>query len=223
MKKFIIVLLVLAIIGGGAFAGYYFLLSGNGGLGDIFGGGKSDLYAIANNSRPTKITTDVSYVTNEGDNLSGYYVTTVDGNDTIFEYSYDRLYTPAESVAEGTDERIKTVEGVIYYNDGVYSGDQGEWKPGTGTAYDIKFYLDKADLKDVTLNEDGTVLTAKVAPEKAVNVIGTDLKAVGDISLTVQTNGVNLTMVTVTCDTANGAMTIRTSYTYNVQDLFPEQ
>ena len=61
-----------------------------------------------------------------------------------------------------------------------------------------------------------------VTPENAPSVIGTDLKAIDDIELTVETNGVNLTMVTIYCLTQYGEMTIRTSYTYNEQNLFPE-
>lgn len=218
MKVALIVLLIVAIVGGGAVGGY-FLFSDKS---DSNQTETAAIYEIANNSKPTKVTTEVSYVTTAGDALSGYYVTTVEGNDTIFEYTYDRLYTPAESIEEGTDERIKTLSGVIYYHDGVYSGDQEDWQPGSGTAMEIKFNLNKDDLKNPVLNSDGTVLTAKVSPENAKKIIGTDIKAVGDIDLVVETNGVNLTMITISCNTANGAMTIRTSYTYNIQDLFPE-
>ncbi len=185
--------------------------------------GKPNVYEIAESSKPTKVTTEVNYVTNAGDKLNGYYVTTIDGNDTVFEYTYDRLATPAESIEDGSNSRIKTVEGVIYYHDGVYSGDQEEWKPGTGTAFDLKLNIKKSNLKDISFNDDKTILTAKVSPDKAPEVLGTNLNATGDISLVVETNGVNLTMVTISCTTANGTMTIRTSYTYNVQDLFPEE
>lgn len=210
MKAFIILLLVFAILSGIGVGSYYAVY------------GPKDVYDIAESSKPTKITTEVSYSTMEGDSLSGFYVTKVDGNDTVFEYTYDRLYTPAESIADGTNERIKTVEGVIYYRDGVYYGDEEEWKPGTGTAMDLQFNLKKRLLKDIELNEDETVLTAKITPENAVEVLGTDLKAIDDIDIVVETNGVNLTMVTVSCDTQLGSVTIRTSYTYNAQDLFPE-
>lgn len=221
MKIAIIVVLIVALLGGLGVGGY-FLFSNNDEPGQVEENNVA-LYEIANNSKPTKVTTEVSYVTTAGDALSGYYVTTIDGNDTIFEYSYDRLYTPAESIEEGTSERIKTVEGVIYYHDGVYSGDQEDWKPGAGTAMELKFNLNASDLKDAVLNSDGTILTAKISPENAFKVIGTDISATGDINITVETNGVNLTMITISCNTAAGSMTIRTSYTYNVQDLFPEE
>lgn len=211
MKAFIIVLLIIAILAGAGFGAYYFLFAD--------GASSGNVYEIANSSKPTKVTTEVSYVTKSGDDLSGYFVTTVDGNNTVFDYYYERLSTPAESIADGTNNRVKPIDGTIYYIDGVYSGDQDKWEPGTGTALDLKFNLDKSKLKEATLNEDGTVLTAKIAPENAADIIGTNLNATEDIEITVQTNGVNLTMIIISCNTANGAMTIRTSYTYNAQDL----
>lgn len=210
MKAFIILLLVFSILGGIGFGIYY---SAN---------APKDVYDIAAESKPTKVTTEVNYVTADGDTLNGFYVTTVDGNDTQFEYEYQRLYTPAESVAEGTNDRIKNVSGVIYYRDGVYSGDQGEWKPGVGTALELKLNISEKLLKDIELNEDGTVLTAKLTPENAIQVIGTDIRAVEDIDLTVETNGVNLTMVTIHCYTQYGEMTVRTSFTYGEQNLFAD-
>jgi hypothetical protein len=164
----------------------------------------------------------VNYVTNSGDPLKGYYVTTTDGSDAIFEYFYQRLATPAESVESGNSDRIVSFEGVINFKDGVYFGDEEEWKPGSGTAFNLKFNIDPSLLKDIEINEDGNELTAKVSAEDLASVIGTGINAVGDAQLLIATNGVNLTSITVTCTTANGSMTIRTSYTYNPQELFPE-
>ena len=222
MKVAIIVILIVAILGGLGVGGYFLFFNDNDKGNDNVAQPTVDIYEISNKSKPTKVTTEVSYVTTAGDTLSGYYVTTIDGNDTIFEYTYDRLYTPAESIEEGTADRVKTLSGVIYYHDGVYSGDQEDWKPGSGTAMELKFHLSSGDLKNPTISEDGTILTAKVSPENAAKIIGTDIRAVEDIDLVVETNGVNLTMITISCRTATGSMTIRTSYTYNVQDLFPE-
>jgi hypothetical protein len=177
---------------------------------------------IANKSKPTKITTEVNYVTNSGDTLQGYYVTTTDGVDAIFEYYYERLATPAESVESGNSDRIVSFEGIINFNDGVYSGNEEEWRPGTGTAYELKFDIQPAYLQDATVNEDGNVLEAKASAENLRSLIGTDLNCVGDATVTLTTNGVNLTALTVSCATASGTVTVRTSFTYNVQDLFPE-
>lgn len=211
MKAFIILLLVFSILGGVGFGMFY----------DSHG--PKSVYEIAETSKPTKVTTEVSYSTMEGDVLTGFYTTSVNGSDTVFEYEYQRLATPEESLADGNVNRIKTVNGVIYYHDGVYySGDNTEWKPGTGTAVELKFDLSKKYIKDAEFNEDETVLTGKIAPEDAAKVLGTDLRAVDDILITVETNGINLTLITVSCLTQRGEMTIRTSYTYNTQDLFPE-
>ncbi len=215
MKKFVILLLVFSLLGLTSCA-----LLEKVGLGNP--DGTTEICEIANNSKPTKVTTEVNYVTNSGDPLKGYYVTTTDGSDAIFEYFYQRLATPAESVESGNSDRIVSFEGVINFKDGVYFGDEEEWKPGSGTAFDLKFNIDPSLLKDIEINEDGNELTAKVSAEDLASVIGTGINAVGDAQLLITTNGVNLTSITVTCTTANGSMTIRTSYTYNPQELFPE-
>ena len=217
MKKFVILLLVFAILG---------LTSC--GLIDKIGGDKTESDAasiceIANRSKPTKITTDVSYATKAGDALTGHYVMTTDGTDAIFEYYYEKLATPADSIESGNSNRKISVEGVISYKDGnYYSGDNESWKPGTGTAFDLKFDVKEDALKDVVLSEDQSSLDCKVSVENLKSFIGTDLNATGDATVSITTNGVNLTGIVVSCSTVNGEIVIRNSYTYNPQDLFPE-
>lgn len=216
MKKFVILLLVFSIL---SFTGCDL-------VGQI-GGDTTELVAapiceIANRSKPTKITTDVNYVTKTGDVLAGHYVLTTDGTDAIFEYYYQRLATPAESLEMSNYDRIITSEGVINYKDGsYYSGDGEPWKPGTGTAFELKFNVAAELLKDVVLSEDLSSLDAKVSAEDLKSFIGTDLNAVGDAAVSITTNGVNLTGIVISCSTENGDMVIRNSYTYNPQDLFP--
>ena len=216
MKKFVILLLVFAILS----------LTGCGLFGQKDGAtdvGASLICEIANNSKPTKITTEVSFVTASGDSLSGFYVTVTDGVNTIFDYYYEKLATPAESLMNGNTDRVISYEGRVVYKDGAYFDGNGEaWMPGTGTAYDLRFNVDQGKLKDVNILEDGTSFEAKVAKEDLASFIGTDLNSVGDATVTVSTNGVNLTELTVSCNTANGTLTVRTSYTYNQQNLFPE-
>lgn len=214
MKKLVIMLLVLSL-----------LCLTSCGLFNKAEEGPSDVEIIcetANESTPTKITTEVNYVTKSSDTLKGYYVTTTDGTDAIFEYYYERLATPAESIESGNSDRIISFEGIINFHDGAYFGDEEDWKPGTGTAFDLKFNLQADLLKDAVVNEDGNMLDAKVSAENLVALIGTDLNAVGDATISLATNGVNLTAVTISCETVNGAITIRTSYTYNHHELFPE-
>ena len=214
MKKFVILLLVIALL---SITGCDMLLQRS-------PDGAEVICEIANKSKPTKITTDVNYATNKGDILTGYYVTTTDGVDTIFEYYYEKLATPEESIASGSSDRIVASEGVIYYKDGAYYyGDEQAWKPGTGTAFELKFNVNSELIKDAVINGDFTTLEGKVSKENLKSLIGTDLGAVGDATVIIETNGVNLTMLTVSCTTANGTITVRTSYTYNPQNLFPEE
>ena len=214
MKKFVILLLVIALL---SITGCDMLLQRS-------PDGAEVICEIANKSKPTKITTDVNYATSKGDILTGYYVTTTDGVDTIFEYYYEKLATPEESIASGSSDRIVASEGVIYYKDGAYYyGDEQAWKPGTGTAFELKFNVNSDLIKDAVINGDFTTLEGKVSKENLKSLIGTDLGAVGDATVIIETNGVNLTMLTVSCTTANGTITVRTSYTYNPQNLFPEE
>ena len=178
---------------------------------------------IANGSVPTKTITQVSLDTNAGDKLTGTYSTVTDGTNVIFSYKYQRFNTPAEALETGNTDRILTLEGVVNYKDGIYfSGEGDEWRPGTGTAFDLKLNFDKELFKAAVANEDETSLEVKFTADELVKFIGTSLNAVGEITVTVTHNGVNLNSVVITCSTANGTLTIRNSYTYNTQDLFPE-
>lgn len=180
----------------------------------------SKLCEIAEKSTPTRIVTDVAYLTNAGDALSGYYRTTTDGTNVTFEYYYEKINTPAESLATGDSRRIVPVEGVIYYKDGTYSSGDGEsWRPGTGTAFDLKLNFDKDLFKNATVGEDGNSLSVKFNAAELAAFIGTDLNAVGEATVNITVIGQNLTSVSVSCSTDNGQLTITNSYTYSKQDL----
>ena len=215
MKKFVIMLLVISILG----------LTSCGLLEKVGIGnpdGTTEICEMVKQSKPTQVNTEVNYLTNSGDKLKGFYETVTDGTNVIFKYDYQRFATPAESVESGNSDRILSFSGVINFKDGVYFGDEEDWNPGTGTAFDLKFNIDPSLLSEIVVNEDGNELTAKVSAENLAAVIGTDLNAVGDASIIVTTDGVHLKAITVTCTTANGTMSIRSSYTYNQQVLFPE-
>ena len=151
MKKFVILLLVFSLLG----------LTSCGLLQKVGIGAPSaaDLICeIANQSNPTKVATEVNYLTSANDKLIGYYETTTDGTNAIFHYYYERLATPAESIESGNSDRILSFEGTINYKDGAYFGDEEAWKPGAGTAFDLKFNVDVDLLQDVVVNEDGNIL-----------------------------------------------------------------
>ena len=211
MKKLIIMLLVFSML---------LCLPGCAGK----KGRVKEICEIAQNAAPTKIITEVSLVTTAGDALAGYYVTVTDGTNAIFEYNYDRFATPAESVASGDYSRIIHEEGVINYKDGLYtSGDAETWRPGTGTAFDLKLNFDNKLFKNAKVSDDKSQFEVSMTAEELTEFIGTDLNVVGNATVTVVTNGRNLTLVSVSCTTANGTLVIRTSYTYNRQNLFPEE
>lgn len=186
---------------------------------------KSAIYELAANSAPTVIVTAVDYIDADGTQLIGDYTMSIEGDNSIFEFLYQRYRLPEDGVADDTYEMIKEKKGTIYYKDGAYSTDGDEYEAEAPTAIQLRFNLDKDYLKDVSISEDDTVLTAKISPENAKHVLGTDLKAEGDISITVKTNGVNLTMVFVECVAVNGAtVSVRTSYSYNSVNLeFPDE
>ena len=145
MKKLILMLLVFSLV---------LCLPGCIGKGATI----KNVCEIASNAAPTKIVTTVTLITNSGDKLSGFYETVTDGTNVIFTYSYQRLNTPAESVESGNYDRVLTETGVINYKDGVYfSGDLETWRPGTGTAFDLKLNFDRKLFKkaDVLVDENG--------------------------------------------------------------------
>ena len=216
MKKFVLMLLVLSLL---CLPGCKLFKKAGGGADSA----SKEVCEIAKGSKPTKIITTVAYVTNSGDSLSGYYKTTTDGNNVIFEYYYEKLATPEESLATDDYRRIVPYEGTVYYKDGVYSSGEGnEWKPGTGTAYDLKLNFDENLFEGATVSEDKKVLEITLSPADLALFIGTDLGAVGEASVTIENNGSNLTAVVISCSTANGKLTIRNSYTYNKQDISSE-
>nr|MBQ8890805.1 hypothetical protein [Clostridia bacterium] len=186
---------------------------------------KSAIYELAANSAPTVIVTAVDYIDADGTQLIGDYTMSIEGDNSIFEFLYQRYRLPEDGVADDTYEMIKEKKGTIYYKDGAYSTDGDEYEAEAPTAIQLRFNLDKDYLKDISISENDTVLTAKISPENAKHVLGTDLKAAGDISITVKTNGVNLTMVFVECVAVNGAtVSVRTSYSYNSVNLeFPDE
>ena len=79
MKKVVILLLVFSLLG----------LTSCGLLEKVGVGQPSEAEVICNiasQSKPTKVATEVTYLTNAGDKLDGYYETVTDGTNAIFNY-----------------------------------------------------------------------------------------------------------------------------------------
>ena len=213
MKKIISLILVCLSVFGCA-----------GALASCTGNNTPEIYSIASSVSATRTVTYVEYTTASGEELNGEYIMDVEGNNSIFTYKYDRYRTTEEALTEGTADRIKHVEGALYYKDGKYSVNGEAWDAANPVAIEIKLNLDEELLNNTYVSKDGRTLTATLSPENAAKVLGTDLNAEGDISIEVLTNGTYLTSVNVFCNTVSGAeVVIRTSYSYNRIELdFPE-
>ena len=187
------------------------------------GGSDKDIFDLAKELNPTKTVTFVEYKTASGDDLGGEFVLEKDGSDAIFTYLYKKYRTSDELIADNTNERIKEFSGTVYCKDGKYSEDGKTWG-SSPVPFELKFDLNKDNLTNVSITDDGKTLSAEIAADKVEAVLGTALSAEGAISLVAVSNGTYLTGITVSCTTSSGAqLVIRTSYSYNELSLvFPE-
>ncbi len=184
----------------------------------------ASIYDVAKASAPTKTVTLINYVKANGEALSDVYTMSVDGNNSIFEYQRTRMLTPEEALELGASDRYYTEPiQYIYYKDGLYSTDGADWAAVAPSTATIKFDLKEEYLAEVVINETNTELKAKISAENIKNVFGVEVDAEGDFDITIESNGVNLSMVRVSGRTASGAsLSINTSYTYSPQTLkFP--
>ena len=178
---------------------------------------------IINSSNPTQISTNTEYVLGE-EKYVGDYETQIDiaGGKSMFTYNYQRPASVQEMNPDGT---VKTVEGVVYYQDGKVSVNEGEtWNAADSHYIELHISLDAVKLTEYTVS-DGKVLTAKCAAADAARILGTQLSADGDVAITVTTNGQYLYNIRVEYTAAsNGAsVVVDTSYDYRATTLeFPD-
>ena len=174
---------------------------------------------IVKSSDATRVVTIVEVVDKDGEELGGRYAIDIDGNNSISEYAFRTYRTIEDGVGDfvdgGQPDRFKNIEGKAYYKDGKLSYDGDKWSSGDPVAVNLKLNLDLNLLLNPVCSEDGTTLTAKVSADKAKEVLGVEINAEGDISLTVVATASRLTSVSVSCITKNGStMDIKTSYSY---------
>lgn len=185
---------------------------------------QKDIYAIANSSPATQITTSVQYEF-EDEIIAAWYDILVDDetNNAIVEYSYGRYLSIDEGAATGGDF-LEESEGVIYYYNGVYYDKLGDtvsdpWVSAAADA-EFKFNLVESLLISPVVSEDNTKLTATMTAENCKTMFGFDFDAEGEIDLEVLTNGVNLTDVNISCTTTSGAtLVIETTYAPRSEEL----
>ena len=173
------------------------------------------IYDLVASAAPTKTVTLTDYVKG-GVTYEGEFIMSVEGNNSIFEFRYERPRTIPEGAEEGATNPIKEVSGVIYFKDGKFSEDGDKWTAEAPATTLFSFDLKAEYLTGAAITDDGKTLTAEMTAENAIKVLGTDLAPQGNVKITVKSNGVNLSRVVLEYVTADGAsVTIDTTYTYN--------
>ena len=176
---------------------------------------------------PTKIVSLSSFnckdLKGEDTSLAGTFTQVVNGNNSILDFKYARFAT----IEEAADSYIVNVEGAIAIKDGktktigADSADK-DWAAVIPSIQHLgAFKLDKEILPDdYQLSEDGQKLTVSLSGEEALQVIGEVILASGDITLEVEGNGKNISMVVISYTAPSGAsVRIASSYTYGAQTL----
>ena len=182
----------------------------------------ADIYAIANSSTATTITTSIGYTAADGATFNGWYVAQRQDNDMIIDYEFKRYQTIEESIESGDTNRFVNEAGTVYYLDGKYYNSYDESKtPWVDAPMDanFKFNLSKDKLSNI-ITPSENVLYASMTPEACKDMFGLDISCPGSISLYLMTNGVQLTEIQFVYTTDSGAVvTIFTTYSYNDLEL----
>lgn len=181
------------------------------------GEGSSGVLSLVESASPTRISTVTAYVVSDTEVYNGNYTMSIEGNDSIFEFTYER---PA-SIEEKASGAKVSESGVVYYKDGLYSYDGSEWNAEAPSAVKISFNL-KREYFD-TCTESGNNLVATVSGENIAKVLGSAIGVDGAVTIEVKTNGIYVTRIDVDYKSTNGAtVSVATSYTYDEIDLkFP--
>lgn len=176
---------------------------------------------------PTKIVSLSSFnckdLKGEDLSLAGTFTQVVNGNNSILDFKYARFAT----IDEAADSYIVNVEGAIAIKDGKTKtiGDAVSNKDWVAVIPSLQhlgaFRLSKEILPDdYQLSEDGQKLTVSLSGEEALKVIGEVIPANGDITLEVEANGKNISMVVISYTAQSGAsVRIASSFTYGAQTL----
>ena len=188
----------------------------------------ADFSELVKTTSATKVVSIVTVEDKSGVQLGGTYSVEIEGANSISKYDFLTYRTVEEGAGDFENgeepKRFKPLTGVAYFKDGKLSYDGDEWVVGDPVAVNLQFDL-KTDLfVDYAFSEDGATLTAKVSAENAKAVLGAEINADGDVSITVVTASSRLISISVSCTTKSGSkMSVRTSYTYNPLTLvFPE-
>lgn len=172
---------------------------------------------IVSSSEPTKIITQTSY--NDGENtLTGRFETQIYGSDFMMKYDYQ--FYPEPSAGLNPGNFIDSKSGVIYYNKGLYSTDEGvTW--GTGvpgeTAMQLKLNLDFDKVKEHNISKDEKTLTMIVLAENTEAVLGRKISAdQNGVTIEIEHDGKSLRKISLSYTTESEAQVYsETSYSYD--------
>ena len=183
MKKLVSILLMLTLCLG-AMTSCLFSFPSQKGTFDPFNAFNAEV-------TPATIKTVVDYVFVDADgqtqNLQGSYETVIDGDKSEMTFSYQRLATVEEMLADG---RIVTVQGKIYKDGNKVSADGDTWEDGAALpGSNFKLKLEKEYFTSYTISEDTNVLNGVLAPAHVSSALGVALQAQGDVKLIVTGNG----------------------------------
>ena len=187
-----------------------------------------DIFDIAaKDAVPTKIVTLSTYsgkdLMGKDFSFSGSFSQVSSGNNSILDFKYDRFAT----IEEAADSYIVSVEGAIAVKDGKTKaiGDAmaaKDWEAVIPSLQQLGAFTLKEDVlpEDYKLSSDGQKLTVSLSRKEALSVIGVVIDASSEISLEVESNGKNISMVVVSYTATSGAFVrIASSYTYGAQTL----
>ena len=215
-KYTFIIVMAIALVIGGVVAGVS-LATGYGN-----DNAPASIYDIANNSEATAVTTNIGYVAPDGEEFGGWYVARRQDSNMIITYEFDRYRTIEESIATGETGRKVAEEGVVYYLNGKYYNDEDADKtPWVGSPMDVNFSfkLDKEKLSSI-INTSSTLMYCTVTADNYYEMFGVRLDTEGVITMSIETNGVQITAVQISYTTDSGAkVTIFTTYSYNDIEL----
>ena len=214
MKKILCLLLTLVLVFACVSCGKFGKDKG----GDESEGTVETIAATVNSSNPTEIVTKVDYIAEGQETLTSSYVTEKDAENGIERFVFHtQRYADVEELVP---DNIKKLDGTVWKNaDGSVKNSKGDvFSKNDAVGYvSEKLNVVKSAFKTYELKDGGNDLSATVEAKNAEIVFGTDIKAVGDISIEIDTNGIYLYNVSVSYTTETGAkVNITTSYGYAV-------
>lgn len=169
------------------------------------------IFAMVAASEPTQVTT-IEEVSIDGAPFTSIYTTTIyaDGSFT-HRAETQRPATLADEDEDGVVESTKVVE----YKNGVYTVDgESVVEAPVINQLGVKREINAKNVKSYTVDKNGKTLTAMLDKAACEAIFGISVSA-DSVSLTVTTNGVRLSQITVSYTDANGSIiTTQTSYSY---------